>query len=148
MTKEYHEFFETKKKGNYKISEIDKKIESTIKKITGNEVIVSNKEILDRALMWGSLKLYLNDKNFSKIEQEQFILKFGEEKTNKILSLLKISNLDMLDKKVESAFFEASNLLEDDKNYLIKELEIIKEKSEGENIKKNKILKKILNYLK
>ena len=148
MTKEYHEFFETKKKGNYKISEIDKKIESTIKKITGNEVIVSNKEILDRALMWGSLKLYLNDKNFSKTEQKQFILKFGEEKTNKILSLLKISNLDMLDKKVETAFFEASNLLEDDKNYLIKELEKIKEKSEGENIKKNNTLKKILNYLK
>ena len=88
--------------------------------------------------MWGSLKLYLNDKNFSKIEQKQFLLKFGEEKTNKILSLLKISNLDMLDKKVETAFLEASNLLEDDKNYLIKELEIIKEKSE------EKILKKII----
>ena len=98
--------------------------------------------------MWGSLKLYLNDKNFSKTEQKQFILKFGKEKTNKILSLLKISNLDMLDKKVETAFFEASNLLEDDKNYLIKELEKIKEKSEGENIKKNNTLKKILNYLK
>ena len=46
------------------------------------------------------------------------------------------------------SIFEASNLLEDDKNYLIKELEKIKEKSEGENIKKNNTLKKILNYLK
>ena len=75
-------------------------------------------------------------KIFQKLNKKQFILKFGEEKTNKILSLLKISNLDMLDKKVESAFFEASNLLEDDKNYLIKELEIIKKKIRGENIKK------------
>ena len=28
MTKEYHEFFETKKKGSYSISDIDKKIEA------------------------------------------------------------------------------------------------------------------------
>ena len=31
MTREYHEFFETKKKGNYKISEVDKKVENSLK---------------------------------------------------------------------------------------------------------------------
>ena len=36
----------------------------------GDEVNISNKEIYDRALMWGSLNLYLSDKKFSKVEQE------------------------------------------------------------------------------
>ena len=52
----------------------------------------------------------------------------------------------MLDKKVETAFLEASNLLEDDKNYLIKELEKLK-KIWGENIKKI-ILKKNFKLFK
>ena len=148
MTKEYHEFFETKKKGNYKISDVDIKIENSIKKITGNEVTNSNKEILDRALMWGSLKLYLNDKNFSKYEQKQFISKFGLKKTNKILSLLKISNLETLDRKVKTAFLEASNLLKKDKDFLIQELKNIQIKAEGNKIKKKNFLIKLLNYLK
>lgn len=148
MTKEYHEFFETKKKGNYKISDVDIKIENSIKKITGNEVTNSNKEILDRALMWGSLKLYLNDKNFSKYEQKQFISKFGLKKTNKILSLLKISNLETLDGKVKTAFLEASNLLKKDKDFLIQELTNVQIKAEGNKIKKKNFLIKLLNYLK
>ena len=120
----------------------------TIKKITGNEVTNSNKEILDRALMWGSLKLYLNDKNFSKYEQKQFISKFGLKKTNKILSLLKISNLETLDGKVKTAFIEASNLLKKDKDFLIQELTNIQIKAEGNKIKKKNFLIKLLNYLK
>ena len=121
MTKEYHQFFETKKKGSYSISEIDKKIEGSIKKIIGNEVDVSNKEIFDKALLWGSLNLYLSDKKFSKAEQEIFIKKFGKEKATKAISLLKISNRDMLEKKVETSFTDASNLLKTDKNLLISE---------------------------
>ena len=61
------EFFETKKKGSYSISDIDKKIENSIKKVIGNEIEVSNKEIIDRALLWGSLNLYLIDKFYNTI---------------------------------------------------------------------------------
>ena len=148
MTKEYHEYFDTKKKGNYKIIEIDKKIENSINKIIGNEVETSNKEILERALMWGSLSLYLSDKNFSKNEQDEFMTKFGKEKTNKILSLLKISNRAMIDKKVENSFIEASNLLNNDKLKLINELKKIQQKTEGNLKTKTEIFKKFEKYLK
>lgn len=110
------------KKGVYKISEIDIKIDNSIKKVIGDEVGESNKEILDRALMWGSLSIYLSDKTFTKQEQNSFINKFGKEKATKVLSLLKFSNKDMLDKKVENAFSEATNLLKTDKKILMEEL--------------------------
>ncbi len=147
MTKEYHQFFETKKKGSYSISEIDKKIEGSIKKIIGNEVDVSNKEIFDKALLWGSLNLYLSDKKFSKAEQEIFIKKFGKEKATKAISLLKISNRDMLEKKVETSFTDASNLLKTDKNMLISELKKIGEDMEGNKIKKLETLGRLLSFL-
>ncbi len=147
MTKEYHQFFETKKKGSYNISEIDKKIEGSIKKIIGNEVDVSNKEIFDKALLWGSLNLYLSDKKFSKAEQEIFIKKFGKEKATKAISLLKISNRDMLEKKVETSFTDASNLLKTDKNMLISELKKIGEDMEGNKIKKLETLGRLLSFL-
>ena len=147
MTKEYHQFFDTKKKGSYNISEIDKKIEGSIKKIIGNEVDVSNKEIFDKALLWGSLNLYLSDKKFSKVEQEIFIKKFGKEKATKAISLLKISNRDMLEKKVETSFTDASNLLKTDKNLLISELKKIGEDMEGNKIKKLETLGRLLSFL-
>ena len=147
MTKEYHQFFETKKKGSYSISEIDKKIEGSIKKIIGNEVDVSNKEIFDKALLWGSLNLYLSDKKFSKAEQEIFVKKFGKEKATKAISLLKISNRDMLEKKVETSFTDASNLLKTDKNLLISELKKIGEDMEGNKIKKLETLGRLLSFL-
>ena len=147
MTREYHQFFDTKKKGSYNISEIDKKIEGSIKKIIGNEVDVSNKEIFDKALLWGSLNLYLSDKKFSKAEQEIFIKKFGKEKATKAISLLKISNRDMLEKKVETSFTDASNLLKTDKNILISELKKIGEDMEGNKIKKLETLGRLLSFL-
>ena len=147
MTREYHQFFDTKKKGSYNISEIDKKIEGSIKKIIGNEVDVSNKEIFDKALLWGSLNLYLSDKKFSKAEQEIFIKKFGKEKATKAISLLKISNRDMLEKKVETSFTDASNLLKTDKNMLISELKKIGEDMEGNKIKKLETLGRLLSFL-
>ncbi len=147
MTREYHQFFDTKKKGSYNISEIDKKIEGSIKKIIGNEVDVSNKEIFDKALLWGSLNLYLSDKKFSKAEQEIFIKKFGKEKATKAISLLKISNRDMLEKKVETSFTDASNLLKTDKNLLISELKKIGEDMEGNKIKKLETLGRLLSFL-
>ena len=147
MTKEYHEFFETKKKGTYSIAEIDDKIDNSIKKIIGDEIGQSNKEIFDRALMWGSLSLYLSDKTFTKKEQNSFIEKFGKEKATKVLSLLKFSNRDMLDRKVENAFQEASHLLKKDKNILISELKRLGNSSEGDKVKKLEYLSKLFNFL-
>ena len=137
MTKEYHDFFETKKKGTYKILEIDKKIENSLKKIIGNEIDITNKEIFDRALLWGSLNLYLSDKKFSKkSEQELFIKKFGKEKAKKAISLLRVSNQGMLEKKVETSFSEASILLKTDKLALVSELKKIEKDMDGNKVKK------------
>mgnify|MGYP001276489551 CR=1 FL=1 len=147
MTKEYHEFFETKKKGSCSISEIDKKIENTIKKVIGNEIDISNKEILDRALFWGSLSLYLIDKKFTKSEQDKFIRQFGQKKASKAISFLKISNKDMLERKVNDSFSEASNLLKTDKNSLFNDLKKISQTIEGNQSKKNVILNKLSKVL-
>ncbi len=147
MTKEYHQFFETKKKGNYSIEEVDKKIENSNKKIIGDEINKSNNEITNKAIMWGSLSLYLSDKNFSKGEQAQFLEKFGKEKTNKILSLLKISNREVIEKKTEDAFREANKLMKKDKSLLINELTKIEKKTEGNKIKKSKVLRDLLEFL-
>ena len=147
MTKEYHDFFETKKKGTYKILEIDKKIENSLKKIIGNEIDITNKEIFDRALLWGSLNLYLSDKKFSKSEQELFIKKFGKEKAKKAISLLRVSNQGMLEKKVETSFAEASILLKTDKLALVSELKKIEKDMDGNKVKKKEVLKKLLNLI-
>ena len=147
MTKEYHEFFETKKKGSYSISDIDKKIENSIKKVIGNEIEVSNKEIIDRALLWGSLNLYLIDKKFTKSEQGKFIKQFGEKKALKAISFLKISNKDMLRKKVNDSFTEASHLLKSDKNLLFEDLKKICKTIDGNQSKKNAALNELSKVL-
>ena len=147
MTKEYHEFFETKKKGSYSISDIDKKIENSIKKVIGNEIEVSNKEIIDRALLWGSLNLYLIDKKFTKSEQSKFIKQFGEKKALKAISFLKISNKDMLRKKVNDSFTEASHLLKSDKNLLFDDLKKICQTIDGDQSKKNVTLNELSKVL-
>ncbi len=147
MTKEYHEFFETKKKGSYSISDIDKKIENSIKKVIGNEIEVSNKEIIDRALLWGSLNLYLIDKKFTKSEQGKFIKQFGEKKALKAISFLKISNKDMLRKKVNDSFTEASHLLKSDKNLLFDDLKKICQTIDGNQSKKNAALNELSKVL-
>ena len=147
MTKEYHEFFETKKKGSYSISDIDKKIENSIKKVIGNEIEVSNKEIIDRALLWGSLNLYLIDKKFTKSEQSKFIKQFGEKKALKAISFLKISNKDMLRKKVNDSFTEASHLLKTDKNLLFDDLKKICQAIDGDQSKKKAVLNELSKVL-
>ena len=147
MSKEYHDFFETKKKGTYDLKTIDQKIDKTIKKIIGNEIDISNKEVFDRALLWGSLDIYLSDKTFSKKEQEKFMSKFGKDKASKAISFLKISNKNMLEKKVEESFFEATKLLKTDKSNLVNELNSVGKQTGGEKIKKLEILGKLLNIL-
>jgi len=147
MSKEYHEFFDQKKKGSYSLSEIDEKLDSKIKKITGDELENSNKRIYESALIWGSLDIYLSDKKFSKDEQEEFANRFGE-KAKKAISLMKISNArDMLDKKIDTSFNDASKLLKTEKNKLVEELKTIGKETGGDKMKKLKILGKLLNIL-
>ena len=147
MSKEYHEFFDQKKKGSYSLSEIDEKLDSKIKKITGDESENSNKRIYESALIWGSLDIYLSDKKFSKDEQEEFSNRFGE-KAKKAISLMKISNArGMLDKKIDTSFNDASKLLKTEKNKLVEELKTIGKETGGDKMKKLKILGKLLNIL-
>ena len=147
MSKEYHEFFDQKKKGSYSLSEIDEKLDYKIKKITGDELEKSNKAIYESALIWGSLDIYLSDKKFSKDEQEEFSNRFGE-KAKKAISLMKISNARvMLDKKIVTSFSDASKLLKTEKNKLAEELKTIGKETGGDKMKKLKILGKLLNIL-
>ena len=146
MTKEYHEFFDTKKKGTYTLEEIDQKIENSIKKITGNELERSNKEIYERALLWGSLNIYLSDKKFSKQEQDIFAERFGK-KAEKAISFLKFSNKDVLEKKVNDSFVEAANLLRSCKTDLSGELKKLASETDGDKTKKQNILSRMLEIL-
>jgi hypothetical protein len=147
MTKEYHEFCDNKKKGTYNLSEVDEKLDKKIKKVTGDELETSNKNIYEKALIWGSLDIYLSDKKFSKVEQEEFANRFGE-KANKAISLLKMSSpRDMLDKKIDASFTEASKLLKTEKNKLAEELKTVGKETGGDKMKKLKILGKLLSIL-
>ena len=148
MSHEYHQFFETNKKGVYDLKTVDQKINESIKKVTGNELDVSNKEIIERALLWGALWIYLGDKKFSKQEQEKFSNRFGNKTTVSILGLLNISNMPIIEKKVMLAYTEASTLLKSDREKITKELkEIYQDADEhSEDSKQNfEKLIKILN---
>ena len=139
MSHEYHQFFETNKKGVYDLKTVDQKINESIKKVTGNELDVSNKEIIERALLWGALWIYLGDKKFSKQEQEKFSNRFGNKTTISILGLLNISNIPIIEKKVMTAYAEASTLLKSDREKITKELrEIFQDADEhSEDSKQN-----------
>mgnify|MGYP006139773485 CR=1 FL=1 len=147
MTKEYHDFFDQKKKGTYSLKEVDKKLDFKMRKVTGDEIAKSNKEIYEKALIWGSLDIYLSDKKFSKDEQDEFSKRFGAN-AKKAISLMKISNArDMLDKKIDLSFNEASKLLKTEKDKLADELKIVGKNTSGDKMKKLKILGKLLNIL-
>ena len=148
MSQEYHQFFETNKKGVYDLKTVDQKINESIKKVTGNELDVSNKEIIEKALLWGALWIYLGDKKFSKQEQEKFSNRFGNKTTVSILGLLNISNIPIIEKKIMTAYAEASTLLKSDREKITKELkEIYQDADEhSEDSKQNfEKLIKILN---
>ena len=147
MSKEYHEYFDTKKKGVYDLKTVDSKIEKTIKKVVGDELENSNKEIYDRARLFGSLKLFLVDNKFSKEEQVKFTELVGKEKARKAIGWLKLSNPNMLDKKVKEEFFEAAKLLKSDRQNLGKELEKAAKTAGGKKIKILETLSKLLNNI-
>ena len=141
MSKEYNEF-KNLKGGSYSIKEIDEKIDKQINKIVGNELEVSNKEIYDRALLWGSLHLYMHDKVFTKEEQEKFKKRFGEKKMTSTISFLKMTKGNISD-KIKLAFQEASTLLKKEKTNLIDELTLV-----GKEINKDdkEVLKKVSKF--
>jgi hypothetical protein len=147
MSKEYHKFFDTKKKGVYDLKTIDNKIDTTIKKVVGEQIESSNREIYDRAKLWGSLKVFLIDKTFSKEEQNNFKKLVGEEKASKAISWLKLKNQNMLDKKEEESFSEASTLLKTDKTNLAKDLTRAAKVAGGKKIKILETLSKLLNLI-
>jgi hypothetical protein len=146
MTKDYQKFI-SQKGGNYDLKEIDEKIDEIINKITGNELQNSNKEVYDRALLWGTLKIYLQDKKFSKDEQQNFKIQFGESRTLSVINYLKTANEISIDKKTDEAFKEAKLLLKSDKAKLINELKktIIKINKKDMNLLK--LLSKLANAL-
>ena len=144
MSHEYHEYFETNKKGIYDLKIVDQKINESIKKVTGRELDISNKEIFSNALMWCSLKIFIADSKFTKKEQELFKKNFGEKSTISILSLLKISNPKSIQGKINNALDEASNLLIDEREKLLSELSKLVNVAEGEK----KLIKDALAYIK
>jgi len=144
MSHEYHEYFETNKKGIYDLKTVDKKINESIKSVTGRELDISTKEIFSNALMWCSLKIFIADSKFTKKEQELFKKNFGEKSTVSILSLLKISNPKSIDGKINNALNEASNLLIDEREKLLRELSKLSSVAEGDK----KLIKGSLDFIK
>ena len=144
MSNEYNQDLNSNKKGSFDLKTVDQKIDESIKKVIGDEVDYSNKDVVSRALMWGSIEIFLSDKKFSKKEQELFKKNFGEKSTISILSLLKISNPKSIDSKINNALAEASNLLIDEREKLLSELSKLKNVAEGEK----KLIKDALSYIK
>ena len=148
MSNEYNEEFKTGKKRVYDLEKIDKKIDESIKRGTGNEVTISNKEVFSRSLMWGALSIFIADKKFTKKEQEIFQKNFGEKSTVSMMSLIKISNPQLIENKIQNAFDDASKLLLDDKKRLYAELEKLLKVAQGDKEQLNAAMNKIKGYLK
>ena len=144
MSHEYHEYFETNKKGIYDLKTVDQKINESIKKVIGNELDISTKEIFSNALMWCSLKIFIVDNKFTKKEQKLFEKNFGEKKTASILSLIKISQPKSIEGKINNAIDEASNLLMADREKLFNELNKLITISESDK----KLIQSSLNTIK
>ena len=107
MSHEYNEFFKTQKKGVYDLKAVDKKINESIKKVTGDEVDYSNKDVVSRALMWGSIDIFLSDKKFSKKEQDLLTAFRNKEDLEPIIRKA------VLAKKAIRAGMETSETFED-----------------------------------
>ena len=148
MSNEYNEECKTGKKGVHDLKKIDEKIDESIKRVTGNEVTISNKEVFSRSLMWGALSIFLADKKFTKKEQEIFQKNFGEKSTVSLVSLIKMSNPQLIENKIQNAFDDASKLLLDDKKRLYAELEKLLKVAQGDKEQLNAAMNKIKGYLK
>ena len=87
------------------------------------------------------------DNKFSKEEQVKFTELVGKEKARKAIGWLKLSNPNMLDKKVEEGFSEAAKLLKSDRQDLGKDLEKAAKIAGGKKIKILGTLSKLLNNI-
>lgn len=142
MSHEYHEYFETNKKGIYDLKTVDKKINESIKSVTGRELDISTKEIFSNALMWCSLKIFIADSKFTKKEQELFKKNFGEKRAQSMLSFMKMANPKSIQAKIDDTFKEASTLLKKDKENIVNELSKLIKVADGDlDILKNTIKK-------
>ena len=148
MSNEYNDHFNTDKKGTFDLKNIDDKIHESIKRVIGDEVEYSNKEVVSRALMWGSINIFLSDKKFSKKEQEIFKKNFGDKNTESIISLIKISNLKSIQDKINNTLEDASKLLKKDKEKIINELGKLLKVADGDKKILENTIKKIETRIK
>ena len=148
MSNEYNDHFNTDKKGTFDLKNIDDKIHESVKRVIGDEVEYSNKEVVSRALMWGSINIFLSDKKFSKKEQEIFKKNFGDKNTESIISLIKISNLKSIQDKINNTLEDASKLLKKDKEKIINELNKLLKVADGDKKILENTIKKIETRIK
>ena len=142
MSNEYNQDLNSNKKGSFDLKTVDQKIDESIKKVIGDEVDYSNKDVVSRALMWGSIEIFLSDKKFSKKEQELFKKNFGEKRAQSMLSFMKMANPKSIQAKIDDTFKEASTLLKKDKENIINELSKLVKVADGDqNILKDTIKK-------
>ena len=142
MSNEYNQDLNSNKKGSFDLKTVDQKINESIKKVIGDEVDYSNKDVVSRALMWGSIEIFLSDKKFSKKEQELFKKNFGEKRAQSMLSFMKMANPKSIQAKIDDTFKEASTLLKKDKENIINELSKLIKVADGDlDILKNTIKK-------
>jgi hypothetical protein len=142
MSNEYNQDLNSNKKGSFDLKTVDQKIDESIKKVIGDEVDYSNKDVVSRALMWGSIEIFLSDKKFSKKEQELFKKNFGEKRAQSMLSFMKMANPKSIQAKIDNTFQEASTLLKKDKENIISELSKLVKVADGDqNILKDTIKK-------
>ena len=142
MSNEYNKDLNRNKKGSFDLKTVDQKIDESIKKVIGDEVDYSNKDVVSRALMWGSIEIFLSDKKFSKKEQELFKKNFGEKRSQSMLSFMKMANPKSIQAKIDDTFKEASTLLKKDKENIVNELsKLIKVADGDQDILKNTIKK-------
>lgn len=142
MSNEYNQGLNINKKGSFDLKTVDQKIDESIKKVIGDEVDYSNKDVVSRALMWGSIEIFLSDKKFSKKEQELFKKNFGEKRAQSMLSFIKMANPKSIQAKIDNTFKEASTLLKKDKENIVNELSKLIKVADGDlNILKNTIKK-------
>jgi hypothetical protein len=142
MSNEYNQDLNSNKKGSFDLKTVDQKIDESIKKVIGDEVDYSNKDVVSRALMWGSIEIFLSDKKFSKKEQELFKKNFGEKRAQSMLSFMKMANPKSIQVKIDNTFKEASTLLKKDKENIVNELsKLIKVADGDQDILKNTIKK-------
>ncbi len=142
MSNEYNQDLNSNKKGSFDLKTVDQKIDESIKKVIGDEVDYSNKDVVSRALMWGSIEIFLSDKRFSKKEQELFKKNFGEKRAQSMLSFMKMANPKSIQAKIDDTFKEASTLLKKDKENIVNELSKLIKVADGDlDILKNTIKK-------